>query len=104
LRRAPLFCPRPGEQGGIYRIKNTGGDQIAALAMEYVGTPFDWQFDMHDESKLYCTELLYVVLKRLSPEFKFRTVYIKGLNREVIPPEAISVSEYFSEVYFAGGR
>jgi hypothetical protein len=89
---------------GIYRTKNTEGDKISALAMEYIGTPFDWQFDMNDESKLYCTELLYVVLKRLAPDLKFGVVYIKGLGREIIPPEAISGSEYFSEVYFAGGR
>jgi hypothetical protein len=89
---------------GIYRIKSTEGDTIAALAMEYLGTPFDWQFDMDDESKLYCTELLYVVLRRLLPDLQFKTVYIKGLGRDVIPPESISQSEYFSEVYFAGGR
>jgi hypothetical protein len=89
---------------GIYRIKNTGGDQIANLAMEYIGTPFDWQFDMQDESKLYCTELLYVVLKRFLPEATLSAVYMKGLGREIIPPEAISASEYFSEVYFAGSR
>jgi hypothetical protein len=89
---------------GIYRIKNTGGDQISAMAMEYIGVPFDWQFDMHDESKLYCTELLYVVLKRLLPDLKLSTVYIKGLDKEIILPEAISRSEYFSEVYFVGSR
>jgi hypothetical protein len=89
---------------GVYRIKSTEGDQISALAMEYMGVPFDWQFDMRDESKLYCTELVYVVLKRLLPELQLRTVYIKGLDKEIIPPEAISRSEYFSEVYFAGNR
>ncbi|MDR1099505.1 MAG: hypothetical protein LBL28_03405 [Treponema sp.] len=89
---------------GIYRIKNTEGDKISALAREYIGTPFDWQFDMHDESKLYCTELLYVVLKRLLPDLKLSAVYIKALGREIILPEAISGSEYFSEVYFSGGR
>jgi hypothetical protein len=89
---------------GIYRIKNTDRDQIAALAMEYIGVPFDWKFDMHDESKLYCTELLYVILKRLLPDLKLSTVYIKGLDKEIIPPEAISRSEYFYEVYFADSR
>jgi hypothetical protein len=89
---------------GIYRIKNTDGNQISALAMEYIGVPFDWQFEMRDESKLYCTELLYAVLKRLLPDLKLSTIYMKGLGREIIPPEAISRSEYFSEVYFAGGR
>jgi hypothetical protein len=53
---------------GIYRLKNIDGNQISNLAIEYKGVPFDWQFDMYDESKLYCTELLYVILKRLSPD------------------------------------
>jgi hypothetical protein len=59
---------------------------------------------MRDESKLYCTELLYVVLKRLLPDLNLHTVYMKGLDKQIIPPEAISQSEYFSEVYFVGGR
>jgi hypothetical protein len=29
---------------------------------------------------------------------------MKGLDKEIIPPEAISQSEYFSEVYFVGGN
>jgi hypothetical protein len=89
---------------GIYRIKNSDGDKISAMAMEYIGAPFDWEFDMQDESKIYCTELLYIVLKRLLPDLKLSTVYIAQLNREIIFPEAISGSEYFSEVYFVGGR
>ena len=89
---------------GIYRINNTDGDKISALAMEYIGVPFDWEFDMNDESKIYCTELLYIVLKRLLPDLKLNTVYINQLNKEIISPEAISGSEYFSEIYFVCSR
>jgi hypothetical protein len=89
---------------GIYRIRNIDGNQISKLAMEYIGVPFDWQFDLCDESKLYCTELLYVLLKRLSPNLKLNTIYIKEIDKEIIPLEAISMSEHFSEIYFVGGN
>jgi hypothetical protein len=85
---------------GIYRIKDIDGNQITNSAREYLGVPFDWQFDMRDESKLYCTELLYVILKRLLPALELKTIYIKELGKEIIPLEAISNSEYFSEIYF----
>ncbi|MDR2476768.1 MAG: hypothetical protein LBD18_03160 [Treponema sp.] len=85
---------------GVYRIKDIEGRQIANLAIEYMGTPFDWQFDLYDESKLYCTELLYVILKRIDPKLKLNTVYIKELGKEIISLESISKSEYFSELYY----
>ncbi|MDR0670451.1 MAG: hypothetical protein LBF95_10255 [Treponema sp.] len=85
---------------GIYRVKDIEGGQIANLAIEYIGTPFDWKFDLYDESKLYCTELLYVILGRIDQKLKLNTVYIKGLGKEIIPLESISQSEYFSEIYF----
>jgi len=88
---------------GIYRIKNIEGNQISNLAIEYIGVPFDWQFDMHNNSELYCTELLYVVLKRAMPELKLNTIYIKD-EKEIIPIDAISNSEYFSEVYFVSNE
>ncbi|WP_461245993.1 YiiX/YebB-like N1pC/P60 family cysteine hydrolase [Treponema sp. R6D11] len=89
---------------GIYRIKNTDGYKISSMAMEYVGVPFDYEFDISDESKIYCTELLYIILKRLSPELKLGTVFINQLNKEIILPEAISMSENFTEVYFINSR
>ncbi|MDR0323082.1 MAG: hypothetical protein LBI12_01380 [Treponema sp.] len=86
---------------GIYRINDANGSQISNLATEYLDLPFDWQFDMYDNSKLYCTELLYVILKRLMPELELNTVFIKELGREIIPLEAVSNSEYFTEIFFS---
>jgi len=88
---------------GIYRLKNTDTSQISQIALEYTGIPFDWQFDMTDDSKLYCTELLYIILKRIQPEINLDKVYIKELGKEIIPLEAISNSDYFNEVYYING-
>jgi hypothetical protein len=85
---------------GIYRMKNIDGNQISNTAIEYIGVPFDWQFDMHDSSKLYCTELLYVVLKNVMPALRLNTIYVRELRKEIIPLESISNSDYFSEIYF----
>jgi hypothetical protein len=85
---------------GIYRVKDVEGSQISNTAMKLLGVPYDWQFDMHDESKIYCTELLHVIFKRVKPDLELRTVYVKELGKEIIPLEAISNSEYFSEIYY----
>lgn len=85
---------------GVYRINGIDGKLISDLVIDYIGIPFDWQFDISDESKLYCTELLYVVLKCIKPTLELNTTFIKELGKEVIPPESISNSEYFSEVYY----
>jgi hypothetical protein len=85
---------------GIYRLKNLDGSQISSIAKEYLGVPFDWQFDMEDGSKIYCTELLYLVLRRLAPTLKLNTVFIKEIEKEIIPLDSISSSEHFSEVYY----
>jgi hypothetical protein len=85
---------------GIYRINDVDRSKISGLAIEYMGIPFDWQFDMNDESKLYCTELLYVILKRIKPVLELNTAFIKELGNDIISLEAISNSEHFSEIYF----
>jgi hypothetical protein len=85
---------------GIYRTANIDGIQISNTSIEYLGIPFDWKFDMVDESEIYCTELLYLILKRLMPKIELKTIYIKELGKRIVPLEAISNSEYFSEIYF----
>ena len=87
---------------GIYRTRNINGIQISNTVIEYLDIPFDWKFNMDDESEIYCTELLYLILKRIKPEIELKTIYIKELGKEIIPLEAISDSEYFSEIFFKG--
>jgi len=89
---------------GIYRIKDIDGSQISKKALNYINLPFDWQFDNSDESKIYCTELLYVILKQLKPELVLSETYVKEWGRYIIPLEAISNSDFFQEVCFIDGR
>jgi hypothetical protein len=85
---------------GIYRLSGYDGGIISSAATHYIGYPFDWSFDTEDENKLYCTELLYVVLKKIAPEITLQKIVQKGLNKEIIPLEACSDSEYFTEVIY----
>jgi uncharacterized protein YycO len=87
---------------GIYRLKNIEGKIISDTAFEYVGLPFDWQFDMEDDSKLYCTELLYVILKKLDTNIKLNKVWIKEIGKDIIPLDVCSQLEYFIEVGYWG--
>jgi hypothetical protein len=89
---------------GVYRAHNIEGSRIAETAALFIGRPFDWQFDMDDEAALYCTELLYAILKRLAPNIQLATFFQKELAKTLIPLEACTRSEHFTEVlYIAAG-
>ena len=85
---------------GVYRLNNYDSRMISSTALDYIGYPFDWSFDLEDESKIYCTELLYVILKKIAPEVQLNKTYFKEIKKDIIPLEAVSNSEYFNEVAF----
>jgi hypothetical protein len=85
---------------GIYRLNDFDGGKISSTALEYIGYPFDWNFEAEDDNKLYCTELLYVILKRIAPEIELKKIYQKVLDKEIIPLEACTDSEYFMEIIY----
>jgi len=87
---------------GIYRLKNIEGEIISDTALGYVGVPFDWQFDMEDNSKLYCSELLYVVLKKIDLSIVLNKVFMKEIGKNIIPLDVCSQSEYFVEIDYWG--
>jgi hypothetical protein len=85
---------------GIYRIKNINGSIISDEAIKYKGFPFDWKFDLTEEDAIYCTELLYVVLKHIKPDMVLKTTLIEEVDRQIIPLDAISNSDDFIEVLY----
>ena len=85
---------------GIYRLNDYDGKTVSSAALEYIGYPFDWNFDWEDASKIYCTELPYVVLQKIAPEIELKKVFQKELKREIIPLEAYSNSGYFNEIVY----
>jgi hypothetical protein len=85
---------------GVFRAKGADGALVSDIALECVGRPFDWSFDLEDEGKIYCTELLYVALKYAAPSFAVSTLYIDKLGKEVIPLDAVSNSPDFEEIFY----
>lgn len=85
---------------GIFRTKNVDGFQISETAISLLGRPFDWDFDLDDDSKIYCTELLYVILKSIAPEINLVTRYFETINKDILPLDSISDSEYFEEIFY----
>ncbi|MDR1900946.1 MAG: hypothetical protein LBQ88_01505 [Treponema sp.] len=93
------------KSAGIFRIKDTVGntssaDRIAVEASLLQGRPFDWNFDLNDESAIYCTELLSIVLSRVVPDIKLDTVNIDSLNRTIIPLDSCYNPDYFIEIAY----
>jgi len=85
---------------GIYRAKCADGTEISDKAVTYIGYPFDWGFDITDDSKIYCTELLYAVLKSVAPEYQLATLYFDKLEKNVIPLDSVSNSADFDEIAY----
>jgi hypothetical protein len=57
---------------------------------------------MNDDSRLYCTELVYDALRRVKPSIKLETAVFNG--HRVVPVEAFSNhAEEFVPLYYAGG-
>jgi len=85
---------------GVFRVKNADGDVITETALQYVGRPFDFDFNLDDESEIYCTELLYTALRPLGMEHILSTVYAEQVDMHVIPLEAISHSPDIEEIIY----
>ncbi|MCL2443794.1 MAG: hypothetical protein FWD13_10085 [Treponema sp.] len=89
---------------GIYRVNNIDGALISDAAVEYVGCPFDWDFDKDEDEKIYCSELLYAVLKKLDPSIKLNTTWISRVNKYVVPIDVYLQTEYFTQIGYWGKK
>jgi hypothetical protein len=85
---------------GVFRAKFMDGNLISDKALDYIDRPFDWGFDLNDDSKIYCTELLYTILKSYEQESNLKTVYDERINKEIVPPDSISNSATFDEIIY----
>jgi hypothetical protein len=89
---------------GIYRLRTIKGELISNMALEYMGRHFDWQFDMEEDNKIYCTELLYVILEKIDPTIKLNKKWLGQIGKYIIPPDVCSQSEYFIEIGYWGNN
>ena len=82
----------------VFRVKSIEREKLSSIAEEYLGKPFDWEFDLSDESRIYCSELIYIVLKRIRPDIELKTIYIKELKKNVIPLDVCVENDEFEQV------
>ena len=90
---------KPAGMVGVYRLPGVNGSKISEEALKYIDRPFDWQFDLYDHEKIFCTELLYAALEETAPDIELEI--INKFGRDIVPLEAISASPQFIEVLFA---
>ena len=91
---------RTARSVGIYRVIDFEGHLISSKVIEYLDKPFDWGFDIFNDENVYCTELVFIILKRLNSMIQPQKVFVNQIGRYVIPLESISNSRYFSEIWF----
>ena len=85
---------------GIFRLKGADGSVISDTAMLYLDRLFDFDFDLEDDSKVYCTELLYLSLKPLNYEHILPKVYIDEIGKPAITMDSISNNSAFEELVY----
>jgi hypothetical protein len=83
---------------GIFRVKSVDGSFISDKAREFIGRPFDWSFDLSEEEYIYCTELLYAILRHTEFEDILAALHLETLNKDIIPLEAITRSSGIDEI------
>jgi hypothetical protein len=85
---------------GVFRARFADGPMISDKAVEYMGRPFDWSFNLNDDGKIYCTELLYAAIKCIVPEHHLSTYYLEAIGKEIFPLDSISNSSDFDEIMY----
>ncbi|MCL2043031.1 MAG: hypothetical protein FWG89_02710 [Treponema sp.] len=85
---------------GIFRVIGADGAVISDTALQYLGRPFDFDFDHLDDSKVYCTELMYHALKPLNLEHILPTTYVEDIKKHAIPIDSISNNPAIHEIVY----
>jgi len=85
---------------GIYRVRGADGSTISDTAIQYLDRPFDFTFDLEDDTTVYCTELVYLALKPVKPEHFLSTIYSNDVKKDIIPIDSISNNPAIDELVY----
>lgn len=95
LERLEKFAsPERALAVSIYRVRGLESDLIPELekvAKDVIGKPFDSQFDLSTEDRLYCTELVWWVYRRMGVNLvqRFDELTLPFFARDVILPDSL---------------
>ncbi len=78
---------------GVSRLQVADADILVDNAKKYVNLPFDWKFNSDDSSAIYCTELIDVALRDISPNFA-----LTRTKDNMIFPDSCLDKRFFIEI------
>lgn len=85
------------EKFAICRLKDQDKAALVTVhAKKYLNIPFDFSFVMEDHSRIYCTELIYLVLRDVGITLK--TYIHPALKKRIIPVDSCTDPEIFDEI------
>jgi hypothetical protein len=94
------FCnPTVAASFAFYRT-TLNGNRMDSLAGVYFtsGVKFDTDFDLNTTDRLYCTELIYCLIKKLSPAGNFITLSEAG-NKKFVACDNLYLNRNFHLIY-----
>ena len=83
---------KESEKIGVVRLKTVDPECFVLNAKTFIGRPFDWKFNLAEEDKIYCTELIDLALKKTASGAGLK------VTEGVILPEACLDNTIFEEV------
>lgn len=87
---------------GLFRLKAGNAVSCAGTAKEFVGLPFDRDFNLSNTDELYCTELAFRAVGRIFPDFSPETIELCG--KAIIPVAAVVPAELACELFDSGAK
>lgn len=101
-----FFLPEKAGQGAIYRVEMSDEERakIKAFLIRQVdlGTPFDHDYDLSDDSAQYCTELVWRAFLCADidlPEGRLTKTNLPGFSGYYLLPSDIEVNNRLGNIY-----
>jgi hypothetical protein len=85
---------------GIFRFKKRSRALFSDKALEYLGVPFNFEYDINDEKSFYCTQLIQVVLRETHTPVQLPLTYIEKEKKDILMLDSISGSDNFEEILY----
>ena len=85
------------QRAGVFRFRQLDEKSVICHALSLAGRPFDWKFDLSDDSALYCTELIDCLYRQIAGKSPLKQRKLGKKN--LIPIEACLDKELATEIY-----
>lgn len=103
IKKEPLevfAAPDQNRSFGVYRGENAVPALLSAMldSLYNSGVPFDLMFDLESDDRLYCSEMVYKVMKRCQPTVRLHPSLAK--NKEYVSTETFTLSKDLNQIIF----